>query len=88
MIVTNYTCDKCTAVKTSPEGMYNVCVAVRKVTGATYNATMKPCALWCRVCVVAAGLDAPKDKEKAPAEPTTLEDLVRDIAQEEIDAAA
>ena len=44
-------------------------------------------ATWCRNCIVGAGITPPRHDEEKPLEPITLEDLVREIVQDEVSAA-
>ncbi len=87
-VVTTYTCDKCGTCAVSPEGYFDMSVGVRTVGSSYVGPVSKLTALWCRACVVAAGLTLPKPKETPPPAPTTLEDLVREIVEEGIDAHA
>lgn len=87
-IVTTYTCDKCTIAATSPEEHFEVSIGVKREHGGYGTPQTKLIGLWCRACVVAAGLTPPKPKEVPPIEPTTLDDLVREIVEEGIEAHA
>ncbi len=88
-VVTTYTCDKCGLGAISPEGYFDMSVGVKQARGG-YGGPQadKLSALWCRTCVVAAGLTPPWPKETSPPAPATLEDLVREIVEEGIDAHA
>lgn len=87
-IVTTYTCDKCGYEQTNPEQMWEIGVALKAHinTNPYVPPALKPKALWCRACVEGIGLLIPSPKPKAPApEPATLEDIVRELIQEEMD---
>jgi len=89
MIATTYTCDRCGKTQDSPKDMYMVGVSVREFTSVPqYNQyiTLKPKALWCRDCVEGIGLLVPSPKPKEPVNSTTLEDIVVELIQEELEA--
>ncbi len=86
--VTTYTCDKCGTCAVSPEGYFEMSIGVKQARGGYTAPVSKLTALWCRACVVAAGLTPPKLGESAPPSRTTLEDLVREIVEEGIDDRA
>ena len=90
-IVTTYTCDKCGHSQEdakSPRQMWSLEVAVKRMENKTYSAPFvnKGGITWCRECVIATGVVEPAKDEETPTSPLTLEDLIREIIQEEIEA--
>lgn len=84
-VVTTYTCDHCGTSKDSHLGFYHVCVEARPAGGENrYDIERSALALWCRNCLVDAGLKMPlRDYgHEAPAVKPTVEDLIRQIVQE------
>ncbi len=91
MIKTTWTCDKCGTVHESAENMWEIGVSLKRcksASGPYLTVHFGPKAEWCRVCVVKAGLVTPVPAPKPAVEPTTLEDLVREIVENEIEAHA
>ena len=92
MIVTIYTCDKCSRVQEEPEGMWEVGIVIRGMLGSklsNFGPAPAEKALWCYDCVVRIGLlpqkkDDPPKQDPAP----TFEDMIREIIAEEIGNAA
>ena len=87
-IVTTYTCDKCGSKQTEPSNprqMWRVAINFSDAGKPSYpmHRTLAHEKLWCRDCVVSAGLVPPKVDEPTP-EPLTLEEMIREIIQEEI----
>ncbi len=89
MIKTTWTCDKCGAVYESATNMWEIGVSLKRCRGDGIGQYQQPrigpVAEWCRVCVVKAGLVTPAPAPKVAVEPTTLEDLVREIVAEEME---
>jgi hypothetical protein len=94
-IKTTYTCDRCGHAQDDAEQMWSVGVTYSHGHGrleyiggkSTYGA-----ALWCRACMQHLGILGPHQAQvedaaakPAPA-PPSLEDLIREIAREEIAA--
>lgn len=91
MIVTTYTCDKCGHKQTEKEQMWNIGVSLKHLDNPyQYRGTdaLSPRELWCRACVEGIGLLVPSLKPDEPApKPATLEDIVRELIQEEVEAS-
>ena len=90
-IVTTYTCDKCGSSQTetsNPRQMWQVAISFSDAGKPNYpmHRTLTHGKLWCRDCVVSAGLVPPKVDEPTP-KPLTLEDIVREIIHEEIESS-
>lgn len=92
MIVTTYTCDKCKHSQEhpqSPKQLWDIGIGIETAGCSSYYSTSPKLAhkqMWCRSCVIKAGLFPPSrtDEEKTPTPPPTLEDMIREIAREEI----
>jgi hypothetical protein len=90
---TTFTCDLCKAQAVNDQSFLKaVRVQVSTVYGVNpFQASNVPVAFWCDPCLVKMGVihvgntNLPADK--APATPPTLEEVVRAIVQEEIEAA-
>ena len=90
MIVTTYTCDKCGHSQESGTQMWHVAV-VLKGPGMPWPLFPKITSLWCRKCVETLALlpqgggaeDAPPPPDPLP----TLEDMIREIIRNEVEAA-
>ena len=50
----------------------------------SYSRALSNEGLWCRDCTIASGLLPPNKEEPKPEVPLTLEDLIRELVQEEI----
>ncbi len=89
MKVITWTCDRCGLSKTAHEGMWDVGIALAKCNKTTTHTNVAPKAraIWCRKCVVAMGLVIPADNEPVPAPYPTIEDMVRDIVTNAIEAS-
>lgn len=90
MIKTSYVCDKCGAVQDTPEQFWNVGVTYSN-QGATYIQYSTPAhkntMQVCRKCFIDFGLTAPTKKDEPIQQaPPTLEELIREIVREEINA--
>lgn len=88
MIKTEYICDNCGAVQQTPEQMWEIGIVYNPPFQA-HIATIKHKQLWCRECMVKAHLlgdEAELVKTKAPPIAPSLEDLIRVLIQEEMDA--
>jgi hypothetical protein len=90
---TTYTCDRCRAQKVD-EPQFLTVVTVRVGAGWSrdgYTNAVIPAQMWCNECIVQMGLLHPgtlsMDSSKAPATPPTLEEVIREIVREEIQAA-
>lgn len=88
------TCDRCNRRVLDPSKLWAVAVVVvdyrRFVPGSSAGAHShsEHRKEWCDDCVREIGiLPKPKVKNEEPEPPLSLEDLVREIAQEEIEAA-
>jgi hypothetical protein len=87
-----YACEHkgCTFTSTNDSGpMWNVSVFVTHY-GDTYNHARKT-EMWCRECVERTGLlpaavITPREAKEVKANPPTLEDIIRQMIQEEIEA--
>lgn len=87
---TIYKCDKCGVEQSTDQQMWDVGVFVtHKPEGYKYTETnyipKRIQADWCRKCVENVGLlpsDKPKDVEQP--KPATLEDMVREIAAQQV----
>lgn len=95
-IETKYICDKCGHTQPERDQMWEVAITVRHLNfhntavAAIGKTGDKHKRLWCRKCVQKAHLlcaDA-GEKVKVSLKPPTLEDIVREIVQEEIEAGA
>ena len=91
MIVTTYTCDKCSHSQETYEQMWDIGIMVNHRANPTsygrFNATAKQ-ALWCRKCIIELGLLPAKKGDEPTPEPTpTFEDMIREIIQEEIESS-
>lgn len=89
---TTYTCDRCKAQQID-DSQFLTSVMVR--VGANwsrdgYTNSVIPAQMWCKECIVGRGLLHPgaisMDVSKAPATPPTLEEVIREIMREEIQA--
>ena len=88
MIITTYTCDKCDHEQAEPDNprqMWRVAISFSDAIKPNYPVyrSQEREKLWCRDCVVNAGLVPPTKDEPTPL-PLTLEEIVREIVQEEI----
>lgn len=83
-VITTYVCDKCAYSEPKPSGYFEVSIGVKQSIGGYAAPQTKRTSLWCRSCVVKAGLTTPTMKERAPDPEPTIEDLVREIVQSEI----
>ena len=82
-IITTYTCDKCGHKQINNDQMWEIGISLRHSGNPP---TLKPKQLWCRTCVEKIGLLVPSPPlASAPAPALTLEDIVRDIIQQEIE---
>ncbi len=91
-IVTKYVCDKCDHEQKKAEQMWYIGISRRSVdsphlrTGGEQITGEK---MWCRACVENLHIlpRSKEDEKKNPAPPVpTLEDMIRGIAREEIQA--
>lgn len=94
MIVTTYTCDKCKhsqSDKEKPMQLWEIGIGISPMekNRYAYSRELSHKKLWCRDCVVKAGILPPNkdEKEKASEPPITLEDIIREIIQEELEAS-
>ncbi len=91
MIVTTYTCDKCKHSQTErgkPRQLWDIGIILNTVPRAPYTSKAPlHSAQWCRECLISAGIMVPSktDETKAPLAPPTFEEMIREIAQEEIE---
>lgn len=87
MIVTTWTCDGCGKKQTNPDDMWEVSISLKQCRheGPYHSPRPGPKEVWCRVCVVKAGLVPPPKTVKDHPVAATLEDLVREIVHEELD---
>lgn len=84
-VIVKYICDKCAAEHPDNGRMWNVKVSHAPMDGSTrYDPWTSKQQMWCRPCMVAAGLlhtmTVSKPGEPEPAKAPTFEDLVREIA--------
>ena len=88
MIVTTYTCDKCGHSQETRKQMWELGITSHCIDGPSRYNTPKEKALWCRKCTQSLGL-LPQEKTDPPTpEPVlTLEDIVREIIHEEVEAS-
>ncbi len=89
MIVTTYTCDRCGHDQTKTEQMWDIGIVIgHHPSRADWSRTPNPCQLWCRTCVETLGLlpqgGGEKDAPPLPDPPPTLEDMIREIARQEM----
>lgn len=91
-IVTTYTCDKCGHHQTKNDQMWGIGVVLQhgmEVSNSRYSTSLIPQAkgLWCRKCIESIGLlcEAPKPDDKDAPPPPTLEDMIREIVQNELE---
>ena len=90
MIATRYTCDKCGHHQTTNDQMWGIAVVITHgIPVPNYGPRLTPQAdgLWCRKCIESIGLlcAAPKPDEKPEPAPT-LEDMIREIVANEVQA--
>ena len=90
MIVTTYTCDKCSHSQTErdkPRQLWDIGIILDTTPRPPYS-HRSPLhkAQWCRECLIGLGIMVPSktDKTKAPPSPPTIEEMIREIIQEEI----
>ncbi len=88
MIITTYTCDKCEIKQTEPNSplqMWRIAISFSDANNPNYPMyrSQEREKLWCRNCIVNAGLVPPTKDEPTP-EPLAFEDIVRELIQEEI----
>lgn len=88
---TEYSCDKCGHVQPLAEQMWNVRVQYQhegSYGDSRFWSSKEQ--MWCRKCLENAGLvaisPATKRDEPAPEVKPTLEELIRDIARDEINS--
>jgi len=92
MIVTTYTCDKCSHAQEKSEQMWDIGILVREPNSTKYTSSYsqnpKSMQLWCRACVVKLGLlPSKKDDPPKPDPIPTFEEMIREIIQEEIEGS-
>lgn len=89
-IKTEYVCDNCGHTQNTSEQMWEVGIACRHLDGVgapgwERHAVKQKNALWCRECVLKAGiLVQPRPIKYTESEPT-LEDLIREIVRQEME---
>ena len=89
MIVTTYTCDRCGHDQTTDEQMWQIGIWLNHF-GGRYGPSREPSniQLWCRDCIESLGLlpqaGGAKDAPPPPDPPPTLEDMIREIARQEM----
>lgn len=90
-IVTTYMCDRCANESTEPLGFAHVEIRLRRINGNFSDPTPHPVVQWCRPCLVALGLSRPntiRDEDVTIEDPPpTLEDIVRGIVKQALEAA-
>lgn len=88
MIVTTWTCDKCGKAQDDPKDMWEIGIHLRRVarTDPYCQPKLALKGLWCQACVEDAGLVVPHTPPKNPRKPDTLEDLIREIVVDEMEA--
>ena len=91
MIVTTYSCDKCRHKqedRSNPRQLWEIGVIIQDIGAFSRGGfqDIKHKSIWCRECIVDSGLQPPKKDEPTP-KPITLEDIVREIIQEGIEAS-
>ena len=90
-IVTTYTCDRCGHKQIKPEQMWEVCIRYRHYdTSYGSSGSDRNKQLWCRACCDALQIISNPPPEKPTETPTpimTLEDQIREVMREEIEAA-
>ena len=90
---TTYTCDRCGTHRVDEANfLTQVCVKVGVAWSRDgYTNAVIPPQMWCLECVVGRGLLHPgsvsMDASKAPAQPPTLDEVIREIVRDEIEAA-
>jgi len=87
-IVTTYTCDKCARVQETGNDMYHVALVVRASASVPQygRGDMMHAQLWCIGCVQERLKHlVPRKPEDPPPTPPTMEDMIREIVQEEME---
>lgn len=97
-IVTTYKCDRCGAEQDTPKQMWEVAILTQHLESLNpklsnqrhFRFLPRGTPIWCRKCIDAVGLlDGWTPPTETPASPEpTLEDKVREIMRDEIQAAA
>ncbi|HEY1900741.1 MAG TPA: hypothetical protein VGG49_13215 [Steroidobacteraceae bacterium] len=90
-VTITYVCDKCGEVEMDSDQFWKVGVTIQNYRNHHHGSSQKHEQQWCRKCVEAAHLLPPQQHKQQHIElpePPTLEDLVREIAREEISDAA
>lgn len=87
-IITTYKCDKCGSESHSADDYFSIGVfwSVYPRGINAYDVQGKPNKIWCRDCMGEAGLVSLRSKTKVvtPPAPPNLEDLIRELVQDEI----
>ena len=91
MIVTTYTCDKCGHHQTTNDQMWGIAVVMEHgIPVPNYGPRLTPRhnGLWCRKCIESIGLlcAKPDPDDKTAKPPPTLEDMIREIVANEVQA--
>ena len=86
MIVTTYTCDRCTHAQATSLQMWHVsvCVTDRPLQPRYTSATRVHEVLWCRDCVSVVGITFPPPVVPPDTPKPTFEDFIREIMRDEI----
>ena len=89
-ITTTYSCDKCGMNHPDGKDLLTISVGVSTISIAGkvghYLPPTKIVGIWCKSCAAIAGLTGPEPKPEDPPV-LTLDEIVREIVQEEIDNA-
>ena len=83
MISTDYQCDKCKVIQNTAEQFWTITIGIRDHRWGTRIDEQKTIDV-CRPCLESFGLAAPLDPHKPPCVAPTIEDLIREIVQSEV----
>lgn len=87
-VVTTYTCDKCARVQETSDDMFHVALVVRPCTSTLHYARgeMLCTQLWCLTCVGEKLKHLiPHTPDAPPPTPPTLEGMIKEIVQDEME---
>jgi hypothetical protein len=88
-VTTTYKCDRCGAEAIDDRDFLNeVGITLPERYSSYQTRKQVKSTWWCRPCLVTCALESPRHGEAGPVAPVTLEDVIRDIMREEIQAAA
>jgi hypothetical protein len=85
MIKTEYICDRCKASQSTSDQFWSIRVAVRYSHSVSDSVIREE--QWCRKCIEDMRLlPSNRPQKEMPPAPVTLEDTIREIIREEIEA--